>query len=262
MCEGTPDDIIVRQKLIDSIGENIQKQYELYINTNVNDILKNRFWILNLIVDAIFSCCGYIHQIQVPAMFYNLMCTWNKQNGDGFKRFYGVNAEHRIIKRSYGNVCIISNKNKTDSDKWLNNILLKLQKEYAIKFCNLLIECCNNKADCTPPKPKEDTSGVANENANVITHKSHKNFVLLAIILALLVGCIVIFINYQLKSSQLEQSRDIIDDLTSQKDNTEQQYNELLKEYEQLERKYNNLKDNYDELQSDNGGDELLSTTD
>lgn len=152
-----------RQNLIDVIGARISKAYET-LNGRVE--LEEGlvcFLHMHIIIDMCFACFqyegyGYISRLHLPAMFYDLLRKWNKdqdekakktdedetnrqylQRAKNFIEFYGDKAENDILNYTYQNVEIYCRKRSQETILWLKEEKKSASKRYMIDFVDKLI---------------------------------------------------------------------------------------------------------------------------
>lgn len=150
-----------RQDLIDIMGERVSRTYEVLNECAEKKKASVRFLHIHIILDMCFACFqykgnryGYISRLHLPAMFYDLLCNWNKEQRENAERktgtderyrkkakefleFYGRDAEEEVLNYTCQNVKIFCSQGQ-DTTKFLTKCKDATDKRYVSEFVDKL----------------------------------------------------------------------------------------------------------------------------
>ena len=139
-----------RQRFIDDIGERISWAYEEAKNQSKIQEESIDFLIMRVILDMCFAYVDTkvsgVSRLQLPAMFYDLMCKWNEDesNPEDFRKFYGEAAEQDILTRTWENVKLYCQTEACDPVEWSESQITE-KKEYVRRFGEKLIQMAGDE---------------------------------------------------------------------------------------------------------------------
>lgn len=141
--KGSMDDKKNRQVLIDTISEKMDLAYQT--QTEMNKYLYNvgvRHLTLHIIIDTIFAFSSFGKQIQLSAMFYDMMHRMTEQGDADFNKFYGEEAENEILESAFNNLFLCCYAEETSPSSVILTASAETDAPYVKSFCTQLENMC------------------------------------------------------------------------------------------------------------------------
>ena len=143
--------IDARQNFINNVGNLISGAYERFKERPERENESVRFLIVHIILDMCFAYVDkerVVSRLQLPAMFYDLMCRWNREESspEDFRKFYGEAAEQDILNRTWENVKLYCQEKYIDPGEWSRSQFVQ-EKEYVRRFGEKLMQIAGSDGD-------------------------------------------------------------------------------------------------------------------